>query len=122
MSFGETLRRILEEKGTSQKELADKLDVDYGYLSRIARDKANFTPSRDFILKIVQVLKCNEAEKNELLKEAGRMDVTMEQIAKEAVDRPKLQTLFKSAPKLDEEQLDQINKKIQEILSSKKKK
>lgn len=122
MTFGESLKRILESKGKSQKELADLIEVDYGYLSRIIRDRAGFTPSGDFILKVVKELSCNEVEKNELLREAGRHDKEIEQIAKEAVDRPKLQTLFKSAPKLDEQQLDLINKRIQDILNPKPKK
>jgi HTH-type transcriptional regulator, competence development regulator len=122
MPFGESLKRILETKHKTQKELADMIGVDYGYMSRLVSDKAPFRPSREFILKITQKLKCSESEKNELLKQAGRLDKEIEQIAKEAIDRPKLQSLFKSAPKLSEDQLDTINKKIEEILSKKNKK
>lgn len=122
MTFGESLKRILKDKRKSQKELADLIDVDYGYLSRIIGDKTDFTPSTNFILNIVDKLGCSEEDKNDLLKEAGRFDKEIEQIAKETADRPKLQTLFKSAPKLDEEQLDAINKRIQDILHPKPKK
>lgn len=120
MTFGLSLKEILERKGVTQKELADSLGKDYGYISRLVRDKANFSPSRDFILEIVKILNCSELEKNELLKEAGRLDEDIERIAMKANDRPKLQTLFKSAPKLNENQLDQINKRIEEILKKKK--
>jgi transcriptional regulator with XRE-family HTH domain len=122
MTFGESLKTLLQSKGKSQKELADAINVDYGYLSRIVRDKAEFIPSRDFILKIVRALSCSEEERNELLREAGRVDKEIEEIAKKATDRPKLEKLFKSAPKLSEKQLDLINKKVQEILNKRPKK
>lgn len=120
MTFGSSLLKLLEQKGKTQKELADMIEVDYGYLSRIVRNKATFTPSRAFVLKVAEKLECDDSEKSELLKEAGHLDEELEQIAKEATDRPKLKTLFKSAPNLNEKQLDLINRKIQDILKSKK--
>jgi transcriptional regulator with XRE-family HTH domain len=122
MTFGETLKRLLEEHTRSQKDLADALALDYGYLSRIVRDKADFKPSRDFILRVVKELNCTESQKTELLNEAGRLDKEIEDIAREATANPKLQELFRSLPALDDDDLEDLRRRAERLKARKESK
>ncbi len=121
MSFGKTLREIRRSKDKSQRELADLLDLDYGYLSRLENDKVQFNPSRDFIMKIVVELSCNDDEKAKLLMEAGRIDVDLEKAAQEANTRPELNVFFKSAVKLPVEDIIELTERIQQMIKAKDK-
>ena len=121
MGFGKNLREIRRNKGKSQKELADLLAVDYGYYSRLEGEKVSFTPSKDFINKIVEKLGCDESEKASLFLEADRIDDEMEQLAKEASRRPELKSLFSSAINLSDEEIGELKKRIQKIQKTKKK-
>lgn len=121
MSFGEILRKIRETRGTL-RGVAQTLDLDPGYLSRLENDKYTFNPSRDFIHKIAEKLECSDEEKNQLLAEAGRLDKDMEDIARDATTNPRLQTLFRSLPDLDDAQLKIINKKIEQLRAKKENK
>ena len=121
MPFGQTLREIRRRKNKTQRELADLLDLDYGYLSRLEGDKVPFKPSREFITKVVEKLECDENEKSELLMEAGRIDEEIEQVAQEANIRPNLREFFRSAAKLPDEDLEVLNQQIKELLQEKNK-
>lgn len=121
MPFGKKLKEIRRRKNKSQRELADLLGLDYGYLSRLEGDKVQFNPSREFIIKVVEKLDCDEDEKSELLMEAGRIDEEIEQVAQEANVRPHLREFFRSAVKLPDEDLDLLNQKIKEMLKEKEK-
>lgn len=52
--FGERLKQMREEKGISQKELADKAEIDRTYMSKLESDSSN--PSYDKITKICESL------------------------------------------------------------------
>ena len=119
MSFGEILKEIRAKRGSVRK-VAELLEIDFAYLSKLENDKVSFKPSRDFLNKVVEKLNCDEVEKNNLFSEAGRIDEEIEQAAQEVNLRPKLKTLFKAAPKLSEDDLDELNKRIQKMLKSKK--
>ncbi len=43
-SLGETIKNARKSKGFTQKELAEKVDVDLTYISKIENDKANYPP------------------------------------------------------------------------------
>lgn len=122
MSFGEILKEIRTKRGSVRK-VAELLEIDFAYLSKLENDKLSFKPSRDFLNKIVEKLKCDEIEKNNLFSEAGRIDEEIEQAAQAAQVnlRPNLKTLFRAAPKLSEEEIGKLNKRIQKILESKNK-
>jgi len=76
-SFGDEVKRLREEKGYSIKKLANTLDVNYTYLSKI--ENAKSTPSEDFIDKLASALNCN-AEELKIM--AGKLPLDIKEIIK----------------------------------------
>ncbi len=54
-TFGETLKQVRRDKSISQRELADKVGVDFSYISKIENDRLP-PPSAETIIKICQIL------------------------------------------------------------------
>ncbi len=115
MSFGTILREIRKRRG-SLRAVADLLDTDFAYLSRLENGKVSFTPSSDFLNRIVEKLDCTPAEKDALFSEARRLDAETEQAVDETYERPALKTLFRSAPKLTESDLKDLNARVENLL------
>lgn len=67
MTFGEYFRFLRREHMLSQRDLADKINVSYTYISKIENDVFP-PPSKETLEKIAKVFKMNNA--NELLVEA----------------------------------------------------
>ena len=124
MTFGQTLQKIRRAKGKTQRDLADLIEMDYGYYSRIENDKFDYKPSRETIEKIIEKLECDEDEKAELRSAAGRIDKEMEELAIKAVERPELRPLFRAVVETPKEEIDDlfelINKHKQEKLKKEK--
>ena len=108
MPFGRTLRRIRREKRITQNALAQLIDMDPGYLSRLENDKFDYKPSRETVEKISRKLKCTEAEHAELLAEAGRIDRDVEKAARLTNERPELRELFSTAVGLSRERVQEL--------------
>lgn len=54
-TFGENVRRLRNEQGLSQEELADEVDMAVTYLGQIERGSRN--PTLDIVERIARVLK-----------------------------------------------------------------
>jgi transcriptional regulator with XRE-family HTH domain len=108
MPFGKTLRRIRRDKRVTQNALAQLIDMDPGYLSRLENDKLGYKPSRETVEKISRKLKCTEAEHAELLAEAGRIDRDVEKAARLTNERPELRELFSTAVGLSPERVQEL--------------
>lgn len=115
MSFGQILREIRKRRG-SLRRVAEILDTDFAYLSRLENDKVRYTPTSDFLERIVVRLGCTADEKEVLFSEARRLDAETEKAISESYERPALKTLFRSAPKLTEEDLKDLNEKVESLL------
>ena len=59
--FGQILRKIREKAGLSQKELGDKVNVDFTYISKI-ESGAKPPPSKKVITKLATILNIDEEE------------------------------------------------------------
>lgn len=108
MPFGKTLKRIRREKRVTQSALAELIEMDPGYLSRIENDKLGYNPSRDTVEKIVKKLKCTDAERAELLGEAGRIGKDVEKAARLTNELPEMRELFSTAVGLSRERLQEL--------------
>lgn len=108
MTFGQTLQKIRRAKGKTQRNVADAIEMDYGYYSRIENDRFDYKPSRETMEKIIETLECNEAEKAELLAGAGRIDTEMRDLAQRAVERPELRTLFRAAVEMPKDRIEKL--------------
>lgn len=122
MTFGQTLQKIRRAKGKTQRDLADLIEMDYGYYSRIENDKFDYKPSRETIEKIIEKLECDENEKAELLTAAGRIDKEMEEMAIKAVERPELRPLFRAVMETPTEEVDDLFELINQHKQDKLKK
>ena len=58
LSFGDHLRELRKAKGLSQKELAERVDIDFTYLSKIETGSAA-PPAEDTIRKLADVLRAD---------------------------------------------------------------
>jgi HTH-type transcriptional regulator, competence development regulator len=54
-SFGETLRELRRAAGVTQRELAQRTDLDFSYISKLENDR-NSPPAADRIVRISEVL------------------------------------------------------------------
>lgn len=75
--FGKTFRKLREDKGYSIKKLADSLQVNYTYLSKIENNKS--IPSDEFINKIAEIF---SVDADELKVQAGKIPEDVKQIIK----------------------------------------
>jgi transcriptional regulator with XRE-family HTH domain len=108
MAFGKTLQRIRREKRITQSTLAEAIEMDPGYLSRLENDKFDYKPSRETVEKISKELKCTPSEHAELLAEAGRIDREVEKAAYLTNERPELRELFSTAVGLSPERVREL--------------
>lgn len=110
MNFGQKLRKLREERGMTQQQLAEKLGyVTNSYISDV--EKGAFIPSKEKLKKIAKALRIPFKEIDDLLIES--------KIEKLGVKEPELISLFLDIPKLPEKDKKQI---IKVYLSIKEKK
>ena len=101
-NFGERLRELRKQSGLSQRGLANKVNVNFTYLSKIENGVVA-APSKSVILRLAEVL---NADKDELLILAGRVpsDVT-EILSKDRemlqlIRSPRAHKIFKASNKV----------------------
>jgi|Deesub1362A_J573_1020465.scaffolds.fasta_scaffold00214_34 transcriptional regulator with XRE-family HTH domain len=93
MNFGKTFRKIREEKGVTQDELARRLGYkNNSYISRIER--GDFLPSKEKLKKMAKVLRVPFSQLDSLLFEA--------KLKMLGIKKPELLALFKDLPHLPE--------------------
>lgn len=107
-TFGKTLQKIRRGKGKSQRSIADIIEMDYAYFSRLENDRFDYKPSRETVERIAQAMECDEGERGELLAAAGRIDEEVEQVARMTNEKPQLKQLFRAAAKLSPERLQEL--------------
>ncbi len=73
-TFGARLRRLREDRGLGLREMAGKLDVSAGYLSRVERDD-HAPPAEPVVVAAAQLL---GVEPDDLLAHAGRVPSDVE--------------------------------------------
>jgi HTH-type transcriptional regulator, competence development regulator len=78
MTFGELIREMRYSKGVGIKKLAEELDVNYTYLSKIENDKA--VPSEKVIERVSKYFNYN---KDELMLSADRIPDDIKKILRE---------------------------------------
>ncbi len=71
-TFGSRLKRRRRELGLTQRQLAQKVGIDFTYLSKLENDQPGQSPSEDLVLKLARVL---DDEAEVLLVLAGKVPV-----------------------------------------------
>ncbi len=105
MKFGERVRELRHAKGWSLRDLAEKVDVGFTYLSRVENERLNFGdyPSDALIHKLADAL---EADEEELLILAKRVPGP---IHKRVLQRP---DAFRAFASCDDKTLDRLMTQI----------
>src|SRR5262249_605295 len=106
MTFGERLKELRKAKNWSQRTLAEKIDIDFTYLSKIESERLDFAqyPSEGLIRKLALVL---GADEDELLLLAKKIPAD---IRERVIERP---DAFRKIASVDDKTLDEIVKQIE---------
>lgn len=97
-TFGTRIRRLRQEQGLTQRQLAAKLDIDFTYLSKLENDRGEM-PGETTVRRLAQVL---DTDVEELLALAGRIPPALQQKARQDADFARF---LRRLPDLSEEEL-----------------
>ncbi len=105
MTFGARLRDLRKARNLSQRALAERVGINFTYLSKIESEKLDFAqyPSEDLIRKLATAL---EADVDELLLLAKKIPPD---IRERVIERP---DAFRKIASLDDSALDEILRQI----------
>ncbi len=81
-TFGEKLKELRKAKKLSQRELADKVNVDFSYISKVENDRLS-PPAADTVVKICDIL---EIESNILLALTGKIPSDTKQMLSSSME------------------------------------
>jgi transcriptional regulator with XRE-family HTH domain len=106
MTFGQRLRELRKAKNFSQRTLAEKVGINFTYLSKVESEKLDFAqyPSEDLIRKLAKAL---AADVDELLLLAKKIPAD---IRDRVIERP---DAFRKIASLDDETLDALLEDIE---------
>ncbi len=109
-NFGQKVRELRKERGLSQRALAAKVDVTFGYISKIETDNLDFGdyPSDGVIRRIAEAL---DADPDGLLLLAEKVP---ERIRRRVLERP---DAFRRFAELDDRQIDALLNHLEVIPS-----
>ena len=113
MTFGQRLRELRKGCGLSQKALAEKVAINFTYLSKIENEHLDFArfPSEELICKLAAAL---EADEDELLFLAKKVPP---KIRERVLERP---DAFRILADLDDSTLNSLIVKVGDSPSAKK--
>ena len=61
-TFGQTVKKLRKAKKLTQLELAEKIGVDFTYISKIENDRTMRSPAESTLIKLAEVLEINSDE------------------------------------------------------------
>ena len=101
MKFGRHVRKLREQRGLTQQELAEGVGVSVSYISKVENERLHFGdyPSEKFIHKLAEELKADEDEMLLLTDRVPRS------IRKRIKQRPEA---FRAFADLDDKTMDQL--------------
>lgn len=115
MTFGDRLRELRLQNGLNQRDLAEKVGIDFTYLSKIENDKMS-PPSQETIRKLAEEL---EADLDELLILANRVPDDVKEVITKSREHP---AFLREIQDLDQEELKKLREKAQEIREERRQK
>ena len=106
MALGQRLRELRKARNLSQKQLADLVEINFTYLSKIENERLDFAqfPSEDLIRRLARAL---DADTDELLILARKVPETIRQ---RVLERPEA---FRKFASLDDLTIDALLKTIE---------
>lgn len=107
-SFGNKIKDARKSRGLSQRQLAEQVNIDYSYLSKIERGKVD-PPSEKVLLDIAEVL---EIDNDELLYLAEKAPSDLDEVITEA---PYIPSILRRARGLTREDWEEIGDLIERM-------
>jgi transcriptional regulator with XRE-family HTH domain len=92
--FGHALRELRRSKGVSQRQLAEKVGVNFSYISKVENDRLP-PPAADTIVKICEVL---EVQPDTLLALTGKIPTEIKEVISSS---PAAMQFIRNAQSLD---------------------
>src|SRR5438477_3627424 len=80
MTLGQRIKQLREEHKLTQRQLAEKVSVDFSYLSKIENDRLEHTPSLKTLQDLAKALEVDELELMEL---ADKVPTVLQAIARD---------------------------------------
>jgi transcriptional regulator with XRE-family HTH domain len=80
MSLGARIKELRRQRGFTQRQLAEKVGVDFTYLSKIENDRLEHTPSIKTLQDLARALDVDELELMEL---ANKVPLVLQAIARD---------------------------------------
>lgn len=110
MSFSDTIKELRKKKEMTQRQLADELNVNFTYISKIESGKLDVPPSEDLIRKMARVL---ESDADYLLDLAGKFD--LKQLQQVAMDKPEVGAILRRIQSgITDKQVKKVSKALDE--------
>lgn len=100
-TFGKCIQRLRREHGLTQREVANTLEIDFTYLSKIENDRGE-APGEDTVRKLAEVL---DTDAEELLALAGRVPPELRTLAQDNVDFARF---LRRLPKASDKELQEL--------------
>lgn len=107
--FGTYLKNLRKDRRITQRDLADRINVDFTYISKIESGKEGYIPSTVTISKIAEVL---GVDADELILLANKVPDT---IRDTIVDDDLAAAFLRKVPRLSSEQRDKVKSILDEV-------
>lgn len=107
--FGTTIKNLRRERRITQRDLADRVGVDFTYISKIENGRVENPPSEKTIIEIAKVL---EADADELILLAKKVP---EAIREMIVDDDLATAFLRKVPQMSPEQRKKFKDFIDEV-------
>jgi transcriptional regulator with XRE-family HTH domain len=109
-TFGQALRDLRRSKGISQRKLAEKVGVDFSYISKVENDRLS-PPAADTIVKICEAL---EVQPDTLLVLTGKIP---SEITDTISSSPAAMQFIRNARslKLTEQEWTELNRQLKRL-------
>lgn len=108
-TFGQTVKRLRKSKRITQLELAERIGVDFTYVSKIENDRTMRSPAESTIQKIAEVL---GTDSEELILLANKIPQNLQETIVQdtlAVD------FLRTVPKFSMDEREEVRKFIERI-------
>ena len=107
--FGTTIKNLRKERQITQRDLAEKVKVDFTYISKMENNKLGNFPSIDTIVKLAEVL---DANADELILLAKKVPDTMRETI---VDDDLAASFLRKVPQMTAEQRKRVKDYLDEV-------
>ncbi len=108
-TFGQKIKRLRKAKRITQLELAERIGVDFTYVSKIENDRTMRSPAESTIRKIAEVLETNSED---LILLANKIPQNLQETI---VQEPLVVDFLRTVPKFNMDDREEIRRLIDKV-------